>query len=598
MRPRLHSNSPGWLALACLLISGLIGGHGNRAVAEEPYNFGINLSGVTDYDSTGAWVDFSNKFRRWGLIGQPWMEADFTLPFTDQGMPREDFGTVFVNGGHPNGVYQLRYEGTANVSIHGNSSIVPGTRQSSGGVTTLQVQVGSGNSWINFAGVDPDDPVQNLRMISPGYDINTTQVFRDEYLHRLQPFSTLRFMDWNRTNSSAVTTWEDRRLPGQVSQAFDPTQPEQGGVAWELMIELANVTGKDAWINVPHLANDDYVRNLARLWRDNLNTDATLYVEWSNEPWNSQFAQSQNSGWDYYTDGNAASQIARVSGIFKEEFGAEADRLNIVLGAWAANQWSAQRAMLYFADEGIVPADVIDSIAIAPYFREASGTAYNSLDDLFASVRQRVDDIREHKALADQFGLDLISYEGGQHMVPGTNSFALLEAAQNDPRMGDLYREFAEIWAEEGGGLFMQFNDFSGGGNFGFWGLLEDLRDPGSIKWDAVLGLTLPAGDSTLDGVVDFDDFLIFQENYQLSDRWWEQGDYTADNLVDDQDFLLLYGNLQGLSPVERQTVLEFAAVNSIIVPEPSSFILLAGAFLLIAGYRTTMGRSRAGARR
>lgn len=556
--------------------------HPRPAAATGLYNWGINLAGVSDFDNTGAWVDFSNKFRRWGQAGQPWMVENFTLPFTDQGIPREDFGTVYHSGGHPDGIYEMRFEGTANISVHGGSSIVPGSLQRNGGVTTLQIDVQNDiNSWINFTGVDSNDPVRDLRMISPGYNINTTQVFRDEYLHRLQPFSTLRFMDWNRTNNSVVTSWNDRRLPQETSQAYDATQPTEGGVAWEYMIELANTTGKDAWINVPHLADDDYVRNLAQLWRDNLNSNSTLYVEWSNEPWNTLFSQSQNMGWDYYLEGNAASQIARVSTIFNDEWGAEANRLNIVLGAWSANDFSARRAMRYFNENGMVPSDVIDSIAIAPYFKEPNGTTFTNLDDLFNSVFQRVDDIREHKVVADQYGLQLIGYEGGQHMVPGDTDFALLDAAQHDPRMAQLYRDFAEVWDQEGGELFLHYSDFSEGNNFGFWGLLEDQRDPGSVKWDAVMSMLLPAGDSTLDGGLGYNDFVIVRDNFLQTGRWWEQGDYTADNIVNEDDFLLLYGNLDGLSAAEHQEVLDFAVMHGIIVPEPSSFALLGCAIVL-----------------
>ena len=36
------------------------------------------------------------------------------------------------------------------------------------------------------------------------------------------------------------------------------------------MIELANLTDKDAWICIPHLADDDYVTQAARLIRDTL----------------------------------------------------------------------------------------------------------------------------------------------------------------------------------------------------------------------------------------------------------------------------------------------------------------------------------------
>ena len=568
----------------------------SKATADTSTVWGTNLAGVSDWDSTGAWIDFSRKFRRWGEVGQPWREGNFTLPFTPQGIPTEDFGTTFVNAGHPDGVYKMRFEGTAAVSMHGSARIVPGSIVTTDGVTSLDVEVGSNDSWINFRHVQAGDPVRNLQMISPGYNVNTTQVFRDEYLHRLKPFSTLRFMNWNRTNNSVVTSWDQRRMPGDISQADGgSSHPGKGGVAWEHMIQLANDAEKDAWINVPHLADDDYVRQLAQLWRDNYDPQRTLYVEWSNEPWNTHYSQEGNNGRDYSLEGNAASQINRIGRIFKEEFGAESDRLNMVLGAWSANDFSARTGMEYFQDHDLAPSQVIDSIAIAPYFREDANVAFPNLEKLFVNMELRLDQtrqhIRNHKIIADQYDLQLISYEGGQGLVPGNTSEGLMREAQNDPRMADLYRRFSQIWEEEGGGLFMHFNDFHQGRRSGFWGLLDDLRDPGSTRWDAVMGLLLPVGDATLDGIVTFDDYLVLEANFNQSDRWWEQGDTNEDNLVNGEDLINLYANIQDLIPLQHQHIREFALQHDIVIPEPGSGSLAILGFLTVAAFMA--GRRR-----
>ena len=46
-----------------------------------------------------------------------------------------------------------------------------------------------------------------------------------------------------------------------------------GGVALELIARLCNELGASPWVNVPHLADDDYVRSLAQFFKDQLRPD-------------------------------------------------------------------------------------------------------------------------------------------------------------------------------------------------------------------------------------------------------------------------------------------------------------------------------------
>ena len=71
-------------------------------------------------------------------------------------------------------------------------------------------------------------------------------------------------MDWGQTNNSTVSTWGDRTLP------TDATQASPKGVALELQVDHANATRTNPWFNIPHLADDDYVRQAATLIRDRL----------------------------------------------------------------------------------------------------------------------------------------------------------------------------------------------------------------------------------------------------------------------------------------------------------------------------------------
>lgn len=43
--------------------------------------------------------------------------------------------------------------------------------------------------------------------------------------------------------------------------------------------------GANAWISIPHLADDDYITELANLLKDNLRPDIKVLIEYSNEVW-------------------------------------------------------------------------------------------------------------------------------------------------------------------------------------------------------------------------------------------------------------------------------------------------------------------------
>jgi Dockerin type I domain len=136
-------------------------------------------------------------------------------------------------------------------------------------------------------------------------------IFTQSFINKIHPFSTVRFMDALNTNGNLIKNWSQRSWPTAGSRAGTA-----GGIAYEDIIALANLTGKDVWINIPVLATDDYVCRLARLFRygesgsnDNgsncsttaasaaptgavaLNATSHVYVEFSNEVWNWGFQQ-------------------------------------------------------------------------------------------------------------------------------------------------------------------------------------------------------------------------------------------------------------------------------------------------------------------
>jgi hypothetical protein len=191
--------------------------------------------------------------------------------------------------------------------------------------------------WITF---NATPPIANFHVMAPSSAVKSGSMFVADFLTRMQPFSTLRFMDALNTNdNNTLKNWSQRSWPNGGSRA-NTVQ----GMAYEDIIALANETGVDVWINVPVLASDDYVCRLARLFRygeqgdtsntacdpsapagtattSPINNTSKIYVEYSNEIWNWGFHQVLDAYCmvfgvpDQTTDGKVCSVTAPVSAI-------------------------------------------------------------------------------------------------------------------------------------------------------------------------------------------------------------------------------------------------------------------------------------------
>lgn len=70
---------------------------------------------------------------------------------------------------------------------------------------------------------------------------------------------------------------------------IDRPQLKQAAMPLEDIVQLSNVLGTNAWLCVPHTASDEWVLNFARLLKSTLRPDVKIYIEWSNEAWNTGF---------------------------------------------------------------------------------------------------------------------------------------------------------------------------------------------------------------------------------------------------------------------------------------------------------------------
>ena len=116
-----------------------------------------------------------------------------------------------------------------------------------------------------------------------------------------------------------------------------------------------------------------------------------------------------------------------------------------------------------------------DAIAIAPYFfpKLENAKKARSVSQLFKliydpkekhSIPSVLGYIKKNADLAKRFGVDLIAYEGGQHLVAykthsvDSSSNPYLIRANKDERMSRLYYDFLKGWKDAGGKLIVAFS--------------------------------------------------------------------------------------------------------------------------------------------
>ena len=232
----------------------------------------------------------------------------------------------------------------------------------------------------------------------------------------------------------------------------------------------------------------------------------------SNEVWNETFAQArwaraQGTARKLSRDAYQAQlrhyseRAVEVFGIWRAAWGPDASRLICVLAGHNENPWTAE-AILGWKDA----AQQADAWAVAPYFGHRFGreegieeVLRGGANELFAGLSQDVQaamqKAAQHAQCAAKYGLPLLAYEGGQHLVGHGRAVEderltrLFHEANADPRMGQLYRSSLEAWKAAGGNLFVHWNSVGNWSRWGSWGALRHMyegRDE-APKWDALL---------------------------------------------------------------------------------------------------------------
>ena len=484
---------------------------------------GMNLAGIVDYSASIPFVDVFRSARLFSkgldLDEHGWVRS------LKKGQKAETYLNWDIKGKYPGGQYKVLYDGKGKIKYEGAVRVV--SRKP--GRDLISVNANKGGIKLTIIETDPQDYIRNIRVIMPGgicageplesveskfackggkfisfESSYTQQPFNPAYLKFMRPFKVLRFMDMMKTNDSRVSSWEDRTLLEAASWSA------KSGAPVEIMVDLANSLHADPWFTMPHKADDDYVRRFAEYVQKNLNPDLKVYIEYSNETWNAQFRQTHyvneqgrklnldpnlwQAGQRYYSQ-RAVEVFTIWASVFKG-----ADSLVRVLATQAANS--------YFADFVLSYNDAFkktDALAIAPYFGGYLGVAKANADEdsvgsLFGRIRKKalpdaINWINKNAEVAKKHKVDLIAYEGGQHLagVVGEENNEklnkLFDKANRSTQMRTAYERYFDAWRKAGGKLFVYFSSPGQYSKWGRWGITESLYDKrkNSPKYDAVM---------------------------------------------------------------------------------------------------------------
>jgi len=351
----------------------------------------------------------------------------------------------------------------------------------------------------------------NLKVIRPGYPLDTTQLFDTPYLDCLNSasFAALRGCGSayciNGTYP-AVREWSDRRKTTDAGQSGDIPGHMKDGAAWEYVVQFVNTVHKDAWIHVPVDATDNYVTQLATLLKNNLDADRTLYVEYDNEVWNWGFPQSlwnlaaaNAAGLSYITQ--YAKRTVEISNLFKNVWGASAinTRVRVVLcwqiGWWPPDGQQTEQLNYINANYG-PPNNYIWGCGWAPYHNCdpvcTTGTVQQILDAMWANSNSSVAGKTLVINVANNWGLKSLCYEAGSDTGGGdTTNIANKIGAERASGMKDVYiHDLRDNWFPLGGDLVMYLAVSSGYNRYGSWGLTDDYHNPDrNYKFAAVRDL-------------------------------------------------------------------------------------------------------------
>jgi len=431
------------------------------------------------------------------------------------------FVTVVLGGDTANayasGDYQLTYEGEGSLIVS-NAEVIA----ESSGSMTLRYD-GEGAIYLEITDTDPlanGNYLRNIALTRPG--AVSGERFHTDYIDYATPFSTIRPL--HMSGEEPVYALADAQGGYSYYQGDDAWEKRKQltdagwggamGAPYEVMIDLANQSASDLWLNLPLAADDAYLTQLAQLVLAELDDDRQLIIELGNELWNWSYPYALGREYAYQAaqqrwpgvagsiphyaedpiDENTmifswlAARTIEAGNLFKAVWGDQAERVKVVLaGQFGAStpEWNLNRLILeapvYVNEENAeLPANQIDAFAVGAYvndpYQEGAQVLPGGFDrsspeafitdainyingvEQFGETAQEPGmrySVRSDVALASEYNLPLIAYEGGHHFIG--SRFTRDEVVPN-ALMYEVYQALFTMWQEEGAGLFVHLH--------------------------------------------------------------------------------------------------------------------------------------------
>lgn len=519
-------------------------------------NIGINVGSALDWETNRVFADVMKTSRNWRDT-----TSSYELTTLDaDGWPQQDAAIPVWHGiDQMHGTYALSFTGQATIATQwGSATVTDQAYDTNTNQTTAKLVYtstdGPGLQLLftntrRTAGSATNTGITNVVLKRPttvgGSQSYTTEVFHAPFIAALASFSVLRTMDFTATNWNPAVTWSDRTRPGHASQQVGNPAIAAGGWqgrggAWEYTVLLANQTGKDLWISVPVGANDDYITKLAQLMKYGSNgvnpytsTQAApvwpglaagrkLYVEFSNELWNTGFQQAHtnhtaaqaevgagNSPINFDGDTNdwnwacrrTAKRTVEISNIFRSVWGDAAMMTQIrpvLMSQLTYADGPLLQGMIMMMNYYANPSRVATPQLPNYYVYGLGGSAYygpsntSSVNNIFSTMGAGFESALQRDAdWALAFGLKRIAYEGGPGFDRTNNgttdgNFA---AAWADNRMNQAVVTQQTTWNRNAGDLLVYFTitgDYQ-------WGFMSDVLTPTSPKMAGITAITAAA---------------------------------------------------------------------------------------------------------
>lgn len=525
---------------------------------------GINIGGTTYWDEGRMFADAmitAYAINTTNVDSNGWpLVSDFTIDVT-------------ADKGEMNGTYTLWFDGRAtsvqwsvydDVAQTSTQTQINLTYDSIRNRTTGKAVVTPSNSIqasLRFVGATRNDGsgqngakrIQLMRPVSLGSTTSfaETDKFNTNLTNIVQKFQVIRYMDFLATNGNTQTVWSDRTLPNKAFWGR-----EGFGGPWEIVIQHANAMQKDAWINIPAMVNDQYIQNVARTFlygSDGVNPYTTpqanpvfspldpnlkLYVEYSNELWNTQggFGQSTYNRLSAVAEVQAdpssplafdgtttaeewvlsyrrmAKRGLEVSNIFRGVFGDAAMMTRVrpiyATQAYSANVGAEGVRLLQGYYNNMEGNFVANPKPPSYYFYGAGGAGYYSpnltspsltIDNIWTSNamdvnawRGTAEDIGFVPGVLDvvALGVKSVAYEGGPAFDYVNGNDPAIEsvkaAAWSDSRLVSNMVAHHDAWSSFGGETLVYYIAAQGGSRWYQWSFVQSLYNQDTRKIQAI----------------------------------------------------------------------------------------------------------------